>query len=93
MTILPIPNALAARKYRGSGYALAAHDGARVADLVYLRDALPDFDDPSEDEGEDVREILIAAIECPALRPAIEQLRAQGQVSIGMCSSGVFIEL
>lgn len=93
MNVFPILDAVAVTKYRGVGYALAAHDNNVVIDLVYLRDVLDWFDDPSEEEGDDVDALLRKAIEDNRLLPVIEQLRAQGAVSVGMCSCHEFVEL
>lgn len=88
MRVYSIPEHVLAAKYRGSGYALAASgDGRALVDLIYLRDALPDFDDPSEAEGDDVAAVMERAVNDPRLRPAIEQLRAQGAALVGMCSA------
>lgn len=93
MNVFSIDGHVADVKYRGAGYAVAAHDGTRVLDLVYLRDALDGFDDPSAEDGDDVEEVLQAAMNDDRLRPAIEQLRPQGAVSFGMCSCYEFVEL
>lgn len=93
MSVFPINSHVADVKYRGAGYALAAHDGERVLDLVYLRDALEGFDDPSSEDGGAVEAALEAAINDHRLRPVIEQLRPQGVVSFGMCSCYEFVEL
>lgn len=93
MNVFSIDGHVADVKYRGAGYAIAAHDGQRVVDLVYFRDALEGFDDPSAEDGDDVEAVLQAAMNDDRLRPAIEQLRPQGMVSIGMCSCYEFVEL
>lgn len=93
MNVFAIEGQVADVKYRGAGYAIAAHDGQRVVDLVYFRDALEGFDDPSAEDGDDVEAVLQAAINDDRLRPVIEQLRPQGAVSVGMCSCHEFVEL
>lgn len=80
------------QKYHGAGYALAAHDGARVLDLIYLGDVLPDFDLPDGPPSAQADRLQAVLLD-DRLRPAIEQLRPQGTVSIGMCSCYEFVEL
>jgi hypothetical protein len=85
MNVHKIPDSLA-HKYHGSGHALVAVTGGEVVDLVYLDDALPDFD--PEAPG-----ALVKALADERLSPAVRQLQALGQVSIGMLSCWDFIEL
>jgi hypothetical protein len=84
MNVFPIPEALAS-KYHGAGYALAAVLEGSVIDLVYLREALPDFGEERQD--------ALAAIDDPRIAPTVRRLQALGQVSIGMCSGWEFVEL
>ena len=85
MNVYPIPEALAS-KYHGSGHALAAIVGGQVVDLVYVEDALPDYDP-------DRRGALAAALNDDRLGPTVRRLQALGKVSVGMCSSWEFVEL
>src|SRR5574337_2168659 len=48
MQTYPIPEALAP-KYHGAGHALAAVTGGQIVDLVYVEDALPDYDQDAPD--------------------------------------------
>lgn len=85
MNVFKIPEELAG-KYHGSGHALAAVTGGQVVDLVYLDDALDDFDP-------DVPGALVAALDDQRLAPTVRRLQALGQVSVGMCSCWEFVEL
>ena len=68
MNVYPIPEALAS-KYHGSGHALAAIVGGQVVDLVYVEDALPDYDP-------DQRGALAAALNDDRLGPTVRRLQA-----------------
>lgn len=82
MMTLPIPDELESA-YKGSGHALAAVRDGRIADLLYLRDLLPDFDAGALERSlSDVR-----------LAPTIAHLSALGAVSVGLCSCWEFCEL
>jgi hypothetical protein len=85
MNVYKIPEALAS-KYHGSGHALVAVTGGQVVDLVYLDDALPDFE--TDQPG-----ALMPAIDDPRLAPTVRRLQALGQVSVGMLSCWEFVEL
>jgi hypothetical protein len=85
MTVHKITDTLA-HKYHGSGHALVAVTGGQVVDLVYLGDALTDFD--PEAPG-----ALVKALADDRLGPTVRHLQALGQVSIGMLSCWEFIEL
>lgn len=85
MNVYPITDAVAA-KCRGAGHALAAITGGQVADLVYLDDALPDYD-------ADAPGALRAALDDQRIAPTVRRLQALGQVSVGMCSAWEFVEL
>lgn len=85
MRVLKISDSLA-DKYDGAGHALAAVTGGEVVGLVYLRDALPDYD-----EGEGVAR-LANAVNDDRLGPAIRELQALGDVSVGMVSCWEFVE-
>lgn len=85
MKTYPIP-ATRARKYHGSGHALAALVGGELVDMVYLADVLPDFD-------ADAPGTVQAVINNPALAPTVRRLQALGQVHLGMCSCWEFCVL
>lgn len=82
MKTLPIPDALAGA-YRGSGHALAAIRDGEIADFIYLRDLLPDFDPDG----------IERAIADARLAPTIAHLARLGEVSVGMCSCWEFTEI
>lgn len=69
-----------AHKYCGAGHALAAVTGGEVVGLVYLRDALPDYDD-----GDGVAR-LANTLNDDRLGPTVRELQALGEVFVGMCS-------
>lgn len=85
MNVYPITDAVA-EKYHGAGHALAAITGSQVVDLVYLDDALPDYD-------ADAPGALRAALDDQRIAPTVRRLQALGQVSVGMCSAWEFVEL
>lgn len=84
MRVFKVPDALAA-KYHGAGFALAAITGGQLIDIKYLADVFPD----REVEHQELPEILNDA----ALGPAVRELQALGEVSVGMLSSWEFCEL
>lgn len=69
-------------KYHGSGHALAATVDGQVVDIVYLADALPDFDGDIE-----------AAMTDDRLATTVRKLQAIGSVHAGMLSCMEFVEL
>jgi hypothetical protein len=85
MAVHKIPEALAS-KYQGTGHALVAITGGQVVDLVYLADALPDFDP-------DAPGSLAAALADDRLGPVVRQLQALGAVSVCMLSCWEAVEL
>lgn len=85
MTVHKIPDTLA-HKYHGAGHALVAVTGGRVVDLVYMADALPDFDP-------DAPGALTAAVADHRLGPSVRQLQAIGKVSVCLLSCWEAIEL
>ena len=92
MNTYPIPDALAGA-YKGAGIALVAVDGGKIADLLYLRDLLPDYSDHDEN-GDGVNMAAIASrLRDHRLAPSIRHLEALGSVAIGMCSCWEFCEL
>jgi len=86
MTVYPIPKSLA-DKYQGSGHALAAVTGGQIVGLVYLRNALPDYD-----EGEGIARQAVA-LNDDRLGPTVRALQALGDVTVGMCSCWEFVVL
>lgn len=97
MNVYPIAAHVLDSKYRGSGHALAAVSAGEVIDLTYLDDALPGFGDAldalADDDAVGRHTLAIGAITDDRLLPVVEQLRAQGSVHVGMCSSTEFVEL
>lgn len=85
MKTFPIPDAIA-DKYKGSGHALAAVTGGKIVGLVHIRDALPDYEDGSIAS-------LALAINDQRLAPAVRELRALGEMHVGMCSCWEFCVL
>lgn len=86
MNVFPIPDTIA-DKYQGAGHAMAAVTGGQIVGLVYLRDALPDYDD-----GEGIAR-LANAINDDRLGPTVRELQALGDLHVGMCSCWEFVEL
>lgn len=74
-------------KYQGSGVAMAAVTGGQVVGLVYLRDALPDFDEAGGLAA------AADAINDPRIGPAVRELSALGELFVGMCSCWEFVVL
>lgn len=85
ITVHKIPDSLA-HKYHGSGHALVAVNASEVVDLVYLGDALPDFD-------VDRPNALLMALADERLSPVVRQLQALGAVSVCMLSCWEAVEL
>lgn len=86
MQVFKIGAALA-DKYQGAGHALAAVTGGQVVGLVYVRDALPDYDEA------DGLSALALAINEEALGPTVRELQALGELYAGMCSCWEFVVL
>lgn len=86
MTTYKIQDALA-DKYKGAGHAIAAVTGGHIVGLVYLRDALPDYDN-----GEGIAR-LANAINDPRLGPTVREMQALGNLHVGMCSCWEFTAL
>lgn len=81
MNVFKVPTSLES-KYHGSGHALAATVDGQLVDIVYLADALPDF------EGD-----IEAAMTDDRLAPTVRKLQALGSVHAGMLSVWEFCEL
>lgn len=82
---LPIPESIASQ-YHGAGHALAAITGGQIVRIVYLADALPDYDPGAPGA-------LRATLDDARLGHIVRELQAVGQVSVGMCSCWEFVEL
>lgn len=82
--VFKIPDALE-DKYHGCGIALASVTGGVIVNLVYLRDALEDFSGEQDD--------LPTALTDDRLGPTVRLLQSTGEVFVGMCSCGEFVEL
>lgn len=76
-----------ADKYHGAGHALAATVAGQLVDLVYIHDALPDYDGGLDGDA------LRQAIHRPDLAPTVRRLQALGEVHVGMLSCWEFCEL
>lgn len=76
-----------ADKYHGAGIALAAVTGDQVVGLIYLRDALPDFDECAGIAA------AADAINDPRIAPTVRELSARGEIFVGMCSCWEFVVL
>lgn len=72
-------------KYHGAGYALASIAGGQIVNLIYVEDAIPDFD------GE--LSALPVLLSDARLGPTVRLLQATGEVSVGMCSCMEFVVL
>lgn len=92
MRVFTIPNHLA-NAYRGSGYALAAVARDELAELIYLRDVLPDHEDTDADGDGTSAETVAACLSDVRLALTIQHLARIGEVLIGMCSCWEFVEL
>ncbi len=79
-------------KYKGTGYALAATVAGQLVDIVYLRDALPEFEGDHTEDG-DGDDLAMQAINDLRIGPTVRKLQALGQVHVGMLSCWEFVEL
>lgn len=82
MNVFKIPSSLE-KKYRGSGYALAASLNGQLIDIAYVSEILKDFDD--SDPASFVKD--------ERLGPKVREFQALGDVHFGMCSCFEFVEL
>lgn len=73
-------------KYRGAGYAIAATLGKKLIDFHYIDDFIPEFD-PSLDWN------VALAIEDSRMAPVVREMQSLGELHIGMCSGGKFLQL
>ncbi len=84
MNTYKVPDRLA-NKYHGAGLALAATANGDLVSIVYIEDILPDFSGEVED--------LEGVINDERIAPTIRELRALGNVHVGMLSGWEFVEL
>lgn len=92
MKTYPIPENLASQ-YHGAGWALAASVNGQLVALRYIANVAPDLDEGLAEGGSQARAAVQAWIASDAAGPAVRELQALGQVSVGMCSSWEFVEL
>lgn len=92
MSTYPIPESLA-DQYHGAGYALAASVGGQLVALRYIADVAPELDDALAEGGTSARAAVLGWIGSDAAGPAVRELQALGEVSVGMCSAWEFVEL
>lgn len=71
-------------RYHGCGHAVAAVKDDRLVNFIYLKDAVPGWDEDSPGREEDV-------FVNPAAQPAIHAMRAFGDVQVGMLSCCEFV--
>ena len=82
------------KDYKGAGWALAAITGGQVTRLIYLDDVAEDvIMDDNGDEYPDVKRRITLWTGTTAAGQYVRELQALGEVSIGMCSCGEFVEL
>jgi hypothetical protein len=86
MNVYKIGNNIA-EQYHGCGHALAAITNGEVVAIRYLSDIIPEYD---ENDGEDAMKNAIAD---SCLAPAVREMQALGEMSIGMLSSWEFVEM
>lgn len=86
MKTYQVPEGLAPQ-YHGAGHALAAVLGGTLVRIIYLHDILPDYDGALDGAA------LRRAISLPQLGPAVRELQALGDVSVGMLSCWEFTKL
>ena len=87
-----IPESLS-HQYHGAGWALAAITGGRLIALRYVSDLAPELDDDLIEGGNTARAAVQKWFASDAAGPAVRELQALGEVSVGMCSCGEFVEL
>ena len=87
-----IPESLS-RQYHGSGWAVAAITGGQLVDLRYVSDLAPELTDDLIEGGSIARAAVQKWIASDAAGSAVRELQALGDVSVGMCSCGEFVEL
>ena len=82
MNVFKIPDSLE-KKYKGSGYALAASLGGKLIDIAYVSEIIPDFDDTDP----------AAFVTDDRLGPKVREFQSLGEVHFGMCSCWEFTEI
>ncbi|MDP2367191.1 hypothetical protein [Rhodoferax sp.] len=87
MTIFSVPETLEGA-YRGAGMALAASNEGRLLALKYLCDLLPDVDSLECDAS---GQVDAGILDHPRLAPAVRELRALGEVHLGVCCGWEFM--
>ena len=87
-----IPESLS-HQYHGAGWALAAITGGQLVALRYVSDLVPELDDDLIEGGNTARAAVQKWIASDAAVPAVRELQALGDVSVGMCSCAEFVEL
>ena len=91
-----IPESLS-RQYHGSGWALAAITGGQLVALRYVSDLAPELTDDLIDDLIEGGSIARAAVQkwiaSDAAGHVVRELQALGEVAVGMCSCGEFVEL
>lgn len=87
MVSYSVPEALEG-VYRGAGMALAASSEGRLLALRYLRDLLPDVDSLECDAS---GQVDVGILDNPRIAPTVRELRALGQVHLGVCCGWEFM--
>ena len=92
MSTHPIPESIS-NQYHGAGWALAAVTGGELVALRYVSDLAPVLANDLIEGGNTARAAVQRWIASDAAGPAVRELQALGDVSVGMCSCGEFVEL
>ena len=91
-----LPESLS-HQYHGSGWAVAAITGGQLVALRYVSDLAPELTDDLIDDLIEGGSIARAAVQkwiaSDAAGSAVRELQALGDVSVGRCSCGEFVEL
>lgn len=91
-----IPESLS-HQYHGAGWVLAAITGGQLVAMRYVSDLAPELDDDLIDDLIEGGSIARAAVQrwiaSDSAGPAVRELQALGEVAVGMCSCGEFVEL
>lgn len=91
MKTYSIPDTLAS-VYHGSGWALAAIASGQVVALRYVDD-VADVALADQLDGDHAAFFVRQWMQTQEAAPVVRELQALGRVSVGMCSSGEFMEL
>jgi len=92
MNTYQIPESIYAQ-YQGAGWALAAMTGGQLVAIRYIADLAPGLSSDLIEGGSAARQAVQEWIASDAAAPAVRELQALGEVSVGMCSCGEFVEL